>query len=35
MGEIRRMLNATDPDLSAFRKRGASFAHVFRWPTPR
>ena len=31
MGEIRRMLNATDPDLSAFRKRGGKLLMYFGW----
>jgi tannase/feruloyl esterase len=31
MGEIRRLLNATDPDLSAFRARGGKLLMYFGW----
>lgn len=33
-GEIRRMLNATDPDLSAFRNRGGKLLMYFGWADP-
>src|SRR5206468_4547685 len=31
MGAIRRLLNATDPDLSAFRSRGGKLLMYFGW----
>jgi len=31
MGDIRRLLNATDPDLSAFRSRGGKLLMYFGW----
>ncbi len=31
MGDIRRLLNATDPDLSAFRNRGGKLLMYFGW----
>ena len=33
-GEMRRMLNATDPDLSAFRSRGGKLLMYFGWADP-
>lgn len=33
-GEIRRLLNATDPDLSAFRSRGGKLLMYFGWADP-